>query len=292
MTFFKIIFPSNQKDIGTLYLIFGAFSGVIGTVLSVLTRLELSTPGYLSHLDSQLFNYIPFTFPSFIHRVMAVLNENPTYNLYFLILSVFLMATLIFFYFAYAAKTFLWFQDPDLKKLVSFIIASIFAADFLFLFNPFPENQHYITALNIVIVSTLLTFLLFSILSKKFRKEISYYWTKAAESYFSSIESAIKFRFNDHPAIYQEYLYALYHFLVGTSIVAWAGMSFTKPWLLQIIMIFLIIFVYRYTSRKDSHSALFFWRVTSNNFSFTITKRFYVCGRDFDSGNTRLMFIR
>ena len=33
---------SNAKDIGTLYLIFALFSGLIGTAFSVLIRLELS----------------------------------------------------------------------------------------------------------------------------------------------------------------------------------------------------------------------------------------------------------
>jgi cytochrome c oxidase subunit 1 len=50
---------TNAKEIGTLYLIFSVFAGMIGTAFSVLIRLELSSPGvqYLQG-DHQLFNVI------------------------------------------------------------------------------------------------------------------------------------------------------------------------------------------------------------------------------------------
>lgn len=49
---------SNAKDIGSLYLMFALFSGLIGTAFSVLIRLELSGPGVQYISDNQLYNSI------------------------------------------------------------------------------------------------------------------------------------------------------------------------------------------------------------------------------------------
>ena len=50
---------TNAKEIGTLYLIFSIFAGMIGTAFSVLIRLELSSPGVqILQGDHQLFNVI------------------------------------------------------------------------------------------------------------------------------------------------------------------------------------------------------------------------------------------
>lgn len=49
---------TNAKDIGTLYLIFSLFSGLLGTAFSVLIRMELSGPGVQYIADNQLYNSI------------------------------------------------------------------------------------------------------------------------------------------------------------------------------------------------------------------------------------------
>nr|CAD56922.1 cytochrome oxidase subunit I [Ciona robusta] len=51
------MFSTNHKDIGTLYFIFGTWSGIIGTSLSVIIRMELSQGGGVIN-NGQIYNVV------------------------------------------------------------------------------------------------------------------------------------------------------------------------------------------------------------------------------------------
>lgn len=58
-TLIRWLLSTNHKDIGILYLCFGAFGGILGTTMSMLIRMELALPGsQVLHNNYQLYNVL------------------------------------------------------------------------------------------------------------------------------------------------------------------------------------------------------------------------------------------
>ncbi|MFJ5487883.1 cytochrome c oxidase subunit I [Hansschlegelia beijingensis] len=52
----RYVYSTNHKDIGTMYLIFAIFAGILGGALSIGIRMELQNPGMQIFGDPNLFN--------------------------------------------------------------------------------------------------------------------------------------------------------------------------------------------------------------------------------------------
>lgn len=48
------LYSTNHKDIGSMYLVFAIFAGIVGTIFSLMLRIELAEPGM------QFFNHLPW----------------------------------------------------------------------------------------------------------------------------------------------------------------------------------------------------------------------------------------
>ncbi|MFZ5692562.1 MAG: cytochrome c oxidase subunit I [Pseudomonadota bacterium] len=52
----RYVYSTNHKDIGTMYLWFAIFAGVVGGILSIAMRMELQNPGMQIFHDAHMFN--------------------------------------------------------------------------------------------------------------------------------------------------------------------------------------------------------------------------------------------
>jgi len=55
----RFFLSTSHKDIGSLYIIFGLFAGIIGSIFSILIRIELAYPGnQIFNGDYQFYNVV------------------------------------------------------------------------------------------------------------------------------------------------------------------------------------------------------------------------------------------
>jgi cytochrome c oxidase subunit 1 len=58
---------TNHKDIGTLYIIFGAFAGILGTTFSVFIRIQLAFPNGAFFSEAYQFYNVSITAHAFFN---------------------------------------------------------------------------------------------------------------------------------------------------------------------------------------------------------------------------------
>ena len=52
----RFVYSTNHKDIGTMYLVFAIFAGVVGGLMSIAMRMELQYPGLQLFHETHTFN--------------------------------------------------------------------------------------------------------------------------------------------------------------------------------------------------------------------------------------------
>ena len=85
--FARWFMSTNHKDIGTLYLIFAIFAGIIGGAISGMMRVELASPG-IQYLDTfaQWFGVANPSFEQTLHMWNALITAHGLIMVFFMVM--------------------------------------------------------------------------------------------------------------------------------------------------------------------------------------------------------------